>query len=54
MRVGDRVASGQVLLTVESMKMENEIRAERDGTVAELHVGPGDIVKVKQMMVVLD
>ena len=33
---GQRVQAGQVLLTLEAMKMENEIVAPRDGTVAQI------------------
>jgi acetyl-CoA/propionyl-CoA carboxylase biotin carboxyl carrier protein len=38
---GDEVEAGQVLCVVEAMKMENEIRAHRAGTVAELAVAAG-------------
>src|SRR3954453_3676979 len=41
---GDEVAAGQVICVVEAMKMENEITADRDGTVRELSVVPGDAV----------
>lgn len=39
--VGDKVEIGRPLLVLEAMKMENEIRAARSGTVAALHVSPG-------------
>ena len=35
---------GHILLIVEAMKMENELRAPRDGGVQTIHVGPGDSV----------
>ena len=42
--VGDKVKSGQVLLILEAMKMENEITAEQDGVVSAISVGKGDSV----------
>ena len=44
-REGDSVTNGQELLILEAMKMNNAIRANRDGTIARIHVGPGDHVK---------
>jgi biotin carboxyl carrier protein len=41
---GDAVKEGQALLILEAMKMENEIRAPRDGRVKTLHVAAGDAV----------
>ncbi|HQU43914.1 MAG: pyruvate carboxylase, partial [Planctomycetia bacterium 21-64-5] len=43
-KVGDKVAQGQKLLTMEAMKMETTIYAERDGQVAEVLVSPGSQV----------
>ena len=40
-RAGDAVHARQPLIVVEAMKMENELRAGRDGTVAEIHVKEG-------------
>lgn len=40
----DAVEAGQPLLILEAMKMENEIRAPRGGTVAEVHVQAGEAV----------
>jgi biotin carboxyl carrier protein len=41
---GQEVARGDALLILEAMKMENEIRADADGTVAAVHVTPGTAV----------
>jgi biotin carboxyl carrier protein len=38
---GDPVQARQPLIVVEAMKMENELRAARDGTVAKIHVKEG-------------
>ena len=43
-KVGDAVKAGQVLLILESMKMENNILAERDGTVEKVNCVKGDAV----------
>ncbi len=42
---GDAVAEGQVLAVIEAMKMMNEIRAHRAGTVTAIHTGPGSSVE---------
>jgi pyruvate carboxylase len=42
-----------VLLTLEAMKMETTVRAERDGVVAEILVKPGLQVDAKDLLVVL-
>jgi propionyl-CoA carboxylase alpha chain len=43
---GDRVEAGQQLATVEAMKMENILRAEKSGVVAKLLAKPGDSLAV--------
>ena len=42
---GQAVKRGQVLLILEAMKMENEIVAPQDGTVASINVAVGDSVE---------
>jgi biotin carboxyl carrier protein len=41
---GQAVKSGQKVAVLEAMKMENDIVAEKDGTVAAIHVHKGDSV----------
>ncbi|MDE2790399.1 MAG: acetyl/propionyl/methylcrotonyl-CoA carboxylase subunit alpha [Paracoccaceae bacterium] len=43
---GDDVEEGQALCTVEAMKMENLLRAEKSGRVSKVHVGVGDNLAV--------
>ncbi len=43
---GHEVKAGETLAVVEAMKMENVLRAERDGVVARILVKPGDSVAV--------
>ena len=46
--VGEPVKAGQELAVIEAMKMENVMRAERDGVVAAIHAGAGDSLAVDQ------
>jgi propionyl-CoA carboxylase alpha chain len=48
---GDEVKLGQELCVLEAMKMENVLRAERDGVVAEVRMGPKDTVAADQVLV---
>jgi len=50
---GSRIARGEVLVTLEAMKMETQVRAESDGVVGEVLVRPGQSVDVKDLLVVL-
>jgi propionyl-CoA carboxylase alpha chain len=43
---GQEVKAGETLAVVEAMKMENILRAERDGTISKIRVRPGDSVAV--------
>jgi propionyl-CoA carboxylase alpha chain len=42
---GDTVAAGDVMLTLEAMKLEHAVRAPQAGVVAELYVEPGSQVE---------
>ena len=46
----EHVPAGAPVVVIEAMKMEHEIVAERDATVAELHVGVGDTVQEGQTL----
>jgi propionyl-CoA carboxylase alpha chain len=48
---GQEVKAGEVLAVVEAMKMENILRAERDGKIGKLHAGPGESLAVDQKIV---
>ena len=52
--VGDAVAVRQGLVIVEAMKMENELRAPRAGTVREVHAREGGSVDTGAMLVVIE
>ena len=51
---GQEVKAGEELAVVEAMKMENVLRAERDGVVAEVHAKPGDSLAVDQAILEFD
>ena len=50
---GQTVKKGDTLLTLESMKMENAIMAEADGTVKQIAVTPGQNVMQDDLLIVL-
>jgi pyruvate carboxylase len=50
-KVGDKVFAGDVLCSIEAMKMETAIHAEADGVVAEVTVKPGDQIDAKDLLV---
>ncbi|ACE93218.1 pyruvate carboxylase protein [Rhizobium etli CIAT 652] len=49
---GQAVSAGDVLVSIEAMKMETAIHAEKDGTVAEILVKAGDQIDAKDLLVV--
>ncbi len=49
--VGQEVQEGQALCTIEAMKMENILRAEKKGTVAKINAGPGDSLAVDEVII---
>lgn len=51
---GDTVKSGDILLILEAMKMENEILAPRDGVVASIATSASALVNTGDKLVVLD
>ncbi len=51
--VGTEVQAGQPVVILEAMKMENQITAERAGTVKEIKVSPGDTVGSGDVVVVI-
>jgi len=50
---GEAVRARQPLVVVEAMKMENELRAGRDGKIAELHAQEGQSVDAGALLVVV-
>ncbi len=52
--VGQRLVRGEVLATLEAMKMETTVRAERDGVVQEILAKPGLQVDAKDLLIVYE
>jgi len=52
-KVGDAVTAGQQLLVVEAMKMQNELRAPRDGTIERVGVAVGVNIEIGDLLVVI-
>lgn len=52
--IGTEVAAGAPLLTIEAMKMQNEVRAPREGRVVEVAVSPGEAVATGVLLVRLE
>ena len=50
---GDPVLAGQSILVVEAMKMQNELRAPRDGRVSRVAVASGQTIEIGDLLVVL-
>jgi biotin carboxyl carrier protein len=49
--VGDQVAPGSAVIVLEAMKMENELAAERGGTVSAIHKAAGQAVDTGDLLV---
>jgi acetyl-CoA/propionyl-CoA carboxylase, biotin carboxylase, biotin carboxyl carrier protein len=52
--VGQSVASGEAVVVLEAMKMENQINAEKGGVVKEIKVKEGDTVGAGDVVVVIE
>lgn len=50
-KVGDQVASGDALVILEAMKMENIIRSAGDGVIKKVHVATGEGVEKNQVLI---
>ena len=48
---GEKIIKGDRVLVIEAMKMETTIAAEKSGTIKKLHVGSGDNVETKDLLI---
>lgn len=51
---GQRVRSGDVLMTLEAMKMETALRSPVDGVVKQILVNPGNIIEAKDLLIAVE
>lgn len=51
---GQAVKKGEVVLLLEAMKMENEVVAPQDGTIASINVGTGDMVEAGSVLATMN
>ncbi|MDK3018078.1 pyruvate carboxylase [Pseudodonghicola flavimaris] len=53
-QAGQQVKEGDLLLTIEAMKMETGLHAERDATIKAIHVTPGTQIDAKDLLIELE
>ncbi|MGX0976611.1 pyruvate carboxylase [Roseovarius sp. MBR-51] len=53
-KAGQKIKAGDLLLTIEAMKMETGLHAERDATVKAVHVQPGSQIDAKDLLVEME
>ena len=52
--IGTLVESGEGIIVVEAMKMQNEMKAPKDGTISEIRFEEGETVNTGDVLVVID
>jgi biotin carboxyl carrier protein len=53
-KVGKKVDKGDVLVILESMKMQNELKSPHKGTITEVNIKKGDRVEKREVMLILE
>lgn len=53
-KTGAEVAKGDGVIVVEAMKMQNELKSPKDGTVREIRAADGDTVNAGEVLVVIE
>ena len=53
-KAGAAVKAGDVVMILEAMKMENEISAPQDGTIASVNVRKGDVVNSGDLLITMN
>ena len=53
-KVGQKLRAGDLMLTIEAMKMETGLHADREATVKAVHVQPGAQIDAKDLLIELE
>jgi biotin carboxyl carrier protein len=53
-KVGDRVETGDVVMILEAMKMQNELQARKAGVIKQISVKQGESVEMRQVLAVIE
>jgi biotin carboxyl carrier protein len=53
-KAGAKVQAGEGVLVIEAMKMQNEVRAPREGTIASIQVKEGQAVNAGEVVAIID
>lgn len=51
--LGQKISKGDIVVIVEAMKMENPLKATRDGIISDIYVQAGDLVEAKAKLVLI-
>ncbi len=54
LKAGDSVKKGDVLCTIEAMKMMNEVLSPKDGVIQEVLVSEGELIEFGQILFIID
>ena len=52
--IGETVEAGDSICVLEAMKMENNVLAERSGSIKEIHITEGDSVGIGDLLVIIE
>ena len=52
--IGDKVESGDILVVLEAMKMENNITSDVSGTITEINASEGDAVGAGDVIIIIE
>jgi len=52
--LGQAVEANQSVVVIEAMKMQNELKSPKAGTVVEMRIAPGDTVTAGDVLAVID
>ena len=52
-KAGDKIKANQIVMKMEAMKMENDVKSDQDGIIEKIHVKPGDSVLENSPLITL-